>query len=224
MASERDERSWDAVAELGDPVAGRVAWTPLVAASATMRMMRLRDLGADGLLYRPTAGGLMFLGVMALFTTASGFVTTTAAADDAGAVAALFGLPLLAVGCFLPYLMMRSFMRSPFFNARARRFEMSRGPRQGARAVADEVPFEEMHALQIVRYFEAGDAESPGYDVVQLNVVTHEGKRVHVTSSPESGTLEAEARVIARLLNVPVWHRPHEAGAELPVIGAGSWQ
>jgi hypothetical protein len=73
---------------------------------------------------------------------------------------------------------------------------------------SDALPFEAMHALQILSYFNRGDSHSNGYDVVQLNVVTHDGKRVHVTSSPDSSSLQAEAAMIARLVNIPVCRKP----------------
>jgi len=185
-----------------------VEWTPLSAGSSNFRMTRLRDLGADGLVYRPTTGGSIFLGGMAFVMTAVGIICVLASATQEPEIAWI-GIPFFAIGLLLGYLLVRSFTRAPFFNARARRLERSGGPGESAVASrSDAVPFEAMRALQILTYFNRGDTDNNGYDVTQLNVVTHDGKRVHVTSSPDSSSLETEAAMIAQLVNVPVWHRP----------------
>jgi hypothetical protein len=191
--------------ELRASLAKQIDWTPLPAGTSNFRMMRLRDLGADGLVYRPTTGGLMFLGGLAFVMNAVGIIACLVAADEEPEIA-FVGVPFLAIGLLLAYLLVRSFTKAPYFNARARRLERSGGPGESAVASGrDAVPFEAMHALQIIQYYVPGDSDSRGYDVVQLNLVTHDGKRVHVTSSPDSCSLEAEAATIARLLHVPVW-------------------
>lgn len=136
-------------------------------------------------------------------------VIVALAASPGKSEEAWIGAPFLVIGAFLAYLLVRSFARAPFFNARARRLERSGGPGESAVASpSGAVPFEAMRALQILSYYNRGDSDTDGYHVYQLNVVTHDGKRVHVTSSPDGSSLEAEAAVIARLVSVPVWRTP----------------
>lgn len=194
--------------EQDDPLAKQLEWTPVSASTASFRTTRLCDLGADGLVYRPTITSLLFLGGISFAMTAVGIICILASRTQEPEIAWI-GIPFFAIGALLGYLLVRSFTRAPFFNACARRLERSGGPGESAVAArSDAVPFEAMRALQILTYFNRGDTDTNGYDVTQLNVVLHDGRRVHVTSSPDSGSLEAEAAMIARLVGVEVWRRP----------------
>lgn len=207
MASDQDGRSQTG-GSLADPLAQQVEWTPLAAGTSNFRMMKLRDLGADGLVYRPTTGGVTFLGGIAFVMTAVGIIALLAARNEEPEIA-FVGVPFFAIGLFLAYLLVRSYTRAPYFNARARRLERSGGPGESAVANrSDAVPFDAMRALQLVTHFVRGDTDSNGYDVTQLNVVTHDKQRLHVISSPDRSSLEAEAAAIARLVNVPVLRGP----------------
>ncbi len=155
-------------------------------------MTRLRDLGADGLCI---SADDRRVGLSRWYRVrdeaAVGIIAVLGAAKKEKPEEAWIDAPFLAIGIVLAYLLVRSFTRAPFFNARGaapralRRTRAERGGEPQRRgAVRGDARASNHHVLQPRRF-----GFAPATTWCSWNVVTHDGNRVHVTSSPDSGSL-----------------------------------
>lgn len=173
----------------GDPLATQVPWTRLKKSKAGVSNFRTLKLVADGegrLRYQRSTQ--MTLAALAFGVPGLVFAAVCAVKLSPCAV---FGLVFLGIGVYLLLPVERTFDRN------AKQIVIAR----------ERVPFEAVHALQLLEHWESGE-ESGGYYSYQLNLVMKDRSRIAVVDHSKLEVIRQEAQQLAAHLGVKLWDGP----------------
>ncbi len=204
-----------------DPLAQRISWQPRSKANSNMKTHRLVELSPDVLAFKPTGGAIAFLLVFIVVAPmiALAILIGAIATGEANGLLVAFVLSVAAVFVTFGIVMLRFATRPRVFDGRAEWYVRSRtSPRLLSRrdkTYTHGVPFENIHALQIICEFTKyrrrhGTITLVGKQVrgfwsYELNLVLKNRKRINVVDHGDFQALSADAETLAEFLGVPVW-------------------
>ena len=64
---------------------------------------------------------------------------------------------------------------------------------------------DDIHALQIISEYVSGDTDSPSFKSYELNIIKKDASRINVMDHGGLQVLRSDAKLLAEILNVPVW-------------------
>ncbi|NLF67524.1 MAG: hypothetical protein GX575_00570 [Candidatus Anammoximicrobium sp.] len=201
------------LAQFNDPLAERVEWTPLKSGGASFRTHQLvadeSGLG-DRLEFRATAGAKLFCGLF--LTIGLGVLAGAAVVAVRGhegplpvILLGLLGLAFSGIGGGLWYAMTRVLV---FDKASGYFWRGRRDPQMALLGAAEGefTPLPKIHAIQILsERCQSGGKSRSTYYSYELNLVLHDGTRVHVVDHGHSAHLRDDAAALGKFLAVPVW-------------------
>ncbi|MCE5278546.1 MAG: hypothetical protein ABFD92_00420 [Planctomycetaceae bacterium] len=207
-----------APAELfNDPLAAQIDWTPAKGGGTNFRTHKLRAAGPHRLEFRLTAGAKLFGGLFVTIGAATmigGIAALLAGAfqKDGGTdwapmiMLPLFGLVFGGVGGGMLYFMSipRVFDKDSgfYWKGRISPSNMLAGEME---IQADKfTKLTDIHAIQLLSEYIHGNKSS--YYSYELNLITHDGKRINVIDHGNKTKLIEDAELMGVFLNVPVWN------------------
>jgi hypothetical protein len=168
---------------LQDPLALEVAWQPHGSSGSNFRTAKLLDDGGGSLSFRSSA-------MMKVFAVC--FLVFGLGVLGVGALwvtpCALLGLPFAGIGIWLLV------PRKISFDPKA----------QTARVAGRAIPFQSIHALQLLTHRVSG-SDGPDFDSHQLNLVLKDRSRVPLVDHSELTRLRSEAEQLCRLVGCKLW-------------------
>lgn len=193
----------------GDPLADEVRWNPMVGGGRNFRTHHLVARPPSRWEFRPSIGISLVAGLLVLCGV--GFITLVHAVDvdppapgepDAQLVGWLLGGMFVVAGLSSGYLGTRPIVFDAAHGAYWRG-RLRPGARPDASTVRDYTPLADIHALQIIAEWD--DGVVGWYRSYELNLVLHDGRRVHVVDHEDGEHLRKDAAELAHMLSVPVW-------------------
>ena len=168
---------------MGDPVAAKTQWTPLVPGGANFATHRLVQI--DGTRAEMKKSGRLFLfgGVFLVV----GLVVSAIGALQVGWWLTLFGTPFWLIGLYVLW------PRSIVFDSTARRFTTGK----------KSVPFSTIYALQIVK--ERVSSSETDFWSYELNLVLADASRINVVDHADLSLIRAHALELSGLIGCRVW-------------------
>lgn len=199
---------------LGDTLATRTDWDPLVGGGSNFRTHRLAPTGPHRMSFKATPGALAFY---LLFLTSGlaiilgfGFVKlATGFSLGAGwesilatVLPIVVGLVFAGAGGLLLYTRAAPIVfdkrRGEFWKGRVAPSEVARPD-----ALDTHAPLDRLHALQIISEHCTSDDSS--YYSYELNLVLDDGTRLNVVDHGDLDELRRDAETLAAFLDRPIW-------------------
>jgi len=196
-------------AVFNDPVAMQTEWNAASKGSGNFQIHKLRQLYDDSIEYVPTLGLKLSSALFALVGLGVIAIVIVAEVDSGGrALPWLVGIPFgsvfLAAGLGIYYSNASPIVfdkHSGFFwKGRKRPHEVF-----DTSVIKCFAQLNEIHALQLLRFWASGGSNSSGYCYHELNLVLKEGKRINVVTYAKKGKLREDAAILSEFLGVPVW-------------------
>ncbi len=192
---------------LGDPLALRIEWTPMVRGGTNFRTHSLREVSEHRMELRPTFGAWAFGGLFvaigaAVFYAAIHIRLQGSESDSLSLVLLLFGIPFFGGGLWalrcMTVLQTLDTREGFCWKGSVSPSEDSDLVRQGkATALTD------IHAVQLVAERLSSSDGRTDYST-EINLVLHDGSRRHLVDHG-GGSISDDAERLARFLKVPVW-------------------
>lgn len=195
-------------ATLDDPVALQTEWSPLKAGGAnfcTRKLVRVSSLRYE---FRASLGAiffyLLFSGIgllvfsISLFQVIESgeiFTTETLIPGAVGLVFALIGGLMFYFGT-----------KPVVFDKQHNCFWQGRIPADELMyATANELlmPFNEIHAIQLIKEYISGNKSS--YHSYEMNLISQDGVRTNVVDHGNLDQLQEDAKTLSEFLEVPIW-------------------
>lgn len=199
----------DWTSTLEDPLAQRVAWTPLARGGSSFRTHRIARTDSTRLQFGPTAGlilfpfvlfgaGILVIVQLGLPVVASGKFSPTAFHLLAVLLGPLFVIAGAAAlfSCTAPLV----FDKQEGFFWKGRRSPDRAG---GKGIIKHAAELGKIHALQILAKRTRTDNHS--YRSYELNLVLEDGVRIGVLDHSSLQRLREDAKAVSAFLNKPVW-------------------
>lgn len=194
-----------------DPVARRTEWKPLARGGSNYRSHRLVDGFPSRLAFQMSAQSWVFVVLFGLISVGvpsfmiHGFIQEKGPEESLPDVIVMTLVMLLF--CTLTVVLYLSLASRGIFDLRARLYMYSpalgdKSTRNRARA-RKGVPFDQIHALQIVSEYVRRQKRS--YYSHELNLVLESGERLNVVDHGDLEALRRDAATLARHLECPVW-------------------
>jgi hypothetical protein len=168
---------------VGDPVAARTQWTPLVPGGANFATHRLVQIDGTRAEMKKSFGSFLFGGVFLV----AGLSMTVIGALGVGWWLTLFGVPFWLVGLYVLW------PRALVFDSSTRQFT----------AGAKSVPFSSIHALQIIK--ERVSSSDADYWSYELNLVLTDASRINVVDHGDVALIRTHALKLSALIGCRVW-------------------
>ena len=179
----------------GDSLSGHTTWEPLRKDAANFRTHQLKQEPDGSLVYRPSAGILVF---------AAGFIVASLAVASlyiSGINQANYVLPI-ATGLLLLGLILLVLNLQPVrFDTASSEFSRGWQKHKGT-------AFSEIHALQLLHRISrvSTDNDQTRYiTTYELNLIRHDASRRHIMNYSQQPQARTDAKRIAELLHVPLW-------------------
>lgn len=167
-----------------DPLALRTQWTPMRVGGASFGTHRIVELDSTHLELRKTPASFLF---GALFLVV-GLGLAGVGALMGSWLHLLFGIPFTLAGAYAAW---PTALR---FDGQTRQFPSANGP----------VPFSTIHAAQLIREY-CRSNKRRGYWGYELNLVLHDGQRLHVVDHGDLPSLRADSKKITALIGCKLW-------------------
>ena len=199
----------DRAEQFGDALAGQTDWRPLVKGGSSFRTHRLVQVRPDRVAFVPTFEIKVFALILVALGVGAGVGIPIAISRLPTAHAAKMILPILIGASFVAAgVFMWAFAIKPrVFDKSARYFW--KGRKSPEATFADEtsanwVALEDIHALQIIA--ERIRTGKNFYHSYELNLVRHDGRRMHVVDHSDRARMLADAQTLSEFLDVPIWN------------------
>ena len=201
--------------EIGDPLAARTGWWPMRGSgTSSFRSHRLVHADADQVRFSPTVKLRLLLGVVpaigAVVISGAGAGVIMASNFGPFIVQAIGGLAIVGVGLLLYY----AFFTPIVFDRREGMCWKGHGPPQ---AIVDSARvdhyalLEDVHAVQSLRFHVSTGDGGSGYHACELNLVLHDGRRIHLLCQGHDASMGRDAQALAEFLRVPLWDSPRRS-------------
>lgn len=194
---------------LDDPVALKTEWSPLKQGGANFCTRKLVQISPHRYEFRAAAGAICFylifffvgliISVIGACQILQGEETFTAGPFIMGAVGLVFTL----TGGLLLYFGTKPVVfdkqHNCFWKGRISADEL-------IYATANELlmPFNEIHAIQLIKELVNGD--NSVYFSYEINLVSRDGVRTNVVDHGDLDKIHADANTLAEFLEVPIWN------------------
>lgn len=192
---------------LGDPLALRIEWSPMVSGGTNFRTHALHGISEHRMELRPTFGawtfGGMFLAIGAgTIYAAIHFGFQGSGFDSLPLVLLLFGIPFGAVGI---WALKRMTVRRTFDSREGFWWTGSVPPSEDPSMVrlGKASPLADIHAVQLVTEL-LSRSKGGSYESTEINLVLRDGSRRHLVDHG-GDSIADDAERLARFLGVPLW-------------------
>ncbi len=194
---------------LGDPLATRIEWSPMVHGGTNIRTHALHEISGHRMELRPTLGTWGFVGLFlaigaGAFYAAIHFRFRGFGFDSPSFLLLLFGVPFFGIGL---WALRRMTVRQTFDTREGSWWTGSVPPsedpslvRQGRAAALSGI-----HAVQLVTELVRGN-KGKSYISTEINLVFHDGSRRHLVDHG-GRSISDDAERLARFLGVPLWSK-----------------
>jgi hypothetical protein len=194
-------------ASLGDPVALTTEWTPCVRGGSSFCTHKLVQRSPTTVGFRPTIGACLFYLVffaVGVFLLAKGLPSALAQKSAGAGIIVLILIMVLMFGGGGAYMLWQG-TRPIVFDRSLRMFwkGWSRPFPDSAAFRNDVIPFDQIHALQIIS--ERCSGKNKSFYSYELNVVKKDGSRVNVVDHGDRAQLTGDAMALSQFLEVPLW-------------------
>lgn len=190
---------------LGDPVASKTAWGPLVKGGANFRTHSFKQVSRHRAVFRPAWGMFLF---GAIFAIIGGGVMVTRILQGDFTLDADFFMPVIIGGVFLTVglFIIVYFMRPVVFDRQVGAFWKGyKTPMRFADGSDTKVfaRLEDIYAVQLLSEFVRGNKSS--YHSYEINLVLKDGSRLNVVDHGAHRVAQIDAYKLGEFLDVRVW-------------------
>lgn len=199
---------------LNDPVAEQTDWMPLISGGSNSQTRAFKQLSTDRVAFRPSSSvmaSVVIIFSIFIFMTGIPMYQMIRRGTFEFSPLPLVGLIFAGIGCYTLY----RFFTPVLFDRHENAFWKGwKSPDNVIRKdeLKDYAPFDEIHALQIVReYCEEKSSSSSGtsrterFFSYELNLVLKDGVRVNITDHGDQSRLRADAKRLSEFLGKPLW-------------------
>ena len=188
-----------------DPLASKVAWSPMKGGGTNFKTHRLVIQGEDRALFMATKGYQLFSSIFlgtGLLTFIIGFwiEPTSSGGFNERIFLLLFSLPFFAIGVFL----LRSAHKYVGFEFSQGYFVRGRRPR-GNLFLAPKTKFYEKVPLNRIYALQFLSERLSDYSSYEFNLILNDGSRIHVLDHGGKSAMHQDIQTIAEMLGVKVW-------------------
>jgi len=196
-------------AVFNDPIAEQTEWNSASKGGANFQTHHLVELYGESVEFAPTRGLKLFCSVFALFgafalvATALWFSSTKGRNWEP-----LIGLAFGIVFCGIGIGLYRHLASPIVFDKRNGFFWKGRTPPHevfDTSVIKYHAQLNEIHALQLLQFWNSGGGDSSGYYYYELNLVLKTGKRLNVVTYARKEKIRKDAATLSEFLGVPVW-------------------
>lgn len=196
-------------ATLDDPVALKTDWSPLKGGGANFCTQKLVQVSPHRYEFRAAAGAIFFY---LIFLIVGLIVSVIAVFQIMQSEEFFSGGPLLMGVVGLVFTLAGGLML--YFGTRPVVFDKQHNCFWKGKIPADELiyatanellmPFNEIHAIQLIKEYVRGDKSS--YYSYEMNLVSRDGVRTNVVDHGDLDKIHADADTLSEFLEVPIWN------------------
>ena len=192
-----EEMSMPDLQRFKDPIAEETQWDRLVAGGASFKTHSLQQDLNGTIQFKSTLGSKLFAGlfiVVPLPFTLFLFFTK-------------WIIPLVLFFMIMGSVLLYKTLTPIVFNLERGYFHkgwMSKNVSLQLQNI-EWCEIDDIHALQIISEYVSGDIDSPSFKSYELNIVKRDASRVNVIDHGGLQSLRSDAKILAKILGVPVW-------------------